>query len=805
VRPRQGLQDLLLDAKFGLRQLRRAPLTTAVAVLTLAIGIGMNTAVFTLVNAVLLRQLPYPDSDRLVWIAPYDNRFGQDTFASRADYVIWKQQTHVFEKMAAYGTQDLAIVIGDEATQERVASIGGDFWTITGAQPALGRLSDEGDEGTIVLSHGLFERRFGGQSAVIGQVINVSGTAFTVTGVLPQGFRVTFPQQTAPGDELRDLDAFISLPRGQETPGDPIVQTNRPTPPWVRVVAKLGAGIDLSRAQAEMEAVHGRLQRAYPSHPRSDRSIRVLSLKDKVTEQARLSLIVLLGAVSFVLFIAATNVANLLLMQASIRAKETAVRTAMGASRGRLLRQFFVEGVLLALIAGSVGVLMAYTAVPLLISMSPVSISAIADIGVDGRVLWFTLLISVATGLVFSWAPMFGTSRLSVLTTLSGTTHSITPGGTRLQGLLISVEVALAVVLLTGAGLMVKSLWRLHSYPAGFSPQGTYTMRIPLSGPRYEAFDQKIVYINELLARLEAAAGVEAAGISASTYNLPVTVTGSGRLATDSQPFVAVRMVSPAYLRAMGVSLVRGRWPGPDDALDTMVVNETFARSVSVGDVLGRAISGSFVSGTIVGVVADFPYARLDGQPMPELYYPYQRAPATRAIAVAVRMSESAVGVVRQLIEDVDRTQPVYQFRALEQALSESVAPRRFNMFLLQAFAVSAVLMALVGTFGVVARSVSRRRRETALRIAVGAQPVAVIFMIARQAMTYVLGGVVVGVGVAVVAGQTMRSMLHGVEPNDPVTIAMVAISLGVAAFTACWLPAVKAARVDPAIVLRHE
>jgi hypothetical protein len=573
---RNRLDDLRLDVRFGLRQLRRSPLTTAVAVGTLAIGIGMNTAVFTLVNAVLLRRLPYPDSDRLVWIAPHHDLFGQDTFASRADYVIWKQQTHVFDKMAAYGTQDLAMVVGEEATQERVASIGGDFWTITGAEPALGRLLDEGDEGSIVLSHGLFARRFGARPDVIGRIIEVGGTAFTVTAVLPQGFRVTFPQQTAPGDELRDLDAFISLPRGHEVPGRHIVQVSRPTPPWVRVVARMAAGIDVPRARTEMVALHARIAREYPR---------------------------------------------------------------------------------------------------------------------------------------------------------------------------------------------------------------------PLT---------------DLLARLEATPGVEAAGISTSTFNVRLTITGAGRSTPDAEPFVAVRMVSPAYLRAMGVSLVRGRWPSPEEALDVMVVNETFARAAG-GDPIGRRIGGSFLSGTVVGVVADFPYGRLDGEPLPELYYPYQRSPGTQSIAVAVRMSEAAVPAVRQLIEGVDRTQPVYQFRGVEEALSESVAPRRFNMFLLEVFAASAVIMALVGTFGVVARSVSRRRRETAVRIAVGARPAAVILMIARQAIAYVLGGVVAGVAVAIAAGRTMRSMLYGVEPSDPATLATVAAGVALAACAACFLPAIKASRVDPAIVLRQE
>jgi predicted permease len=804
---RQSLQNLLLDARFGLRQLRRSPLTTAVAVLTLAVGIGMNTAVFSLVNAVLLRPLPYPHPDRLIWISDYDPRFGQDTFASRGDYQIWKQQTQLFEKMTAYGTQDLAMVVGDEASQERVASIAGDFWVITGARPALGRLFEEGEENAIVLSHGLFQRRFGGQSTVIGQTINVSGTPFTITGVLPARFRVTFPQQVAAGDELRDLDAFISLPPGQEPPGVIITQTSRPAPFWVRVVARLTPAVSVSHARAEMEALHTSLRREYPRGT-SVRTIRVLPLRDKLAGQARRSLLVLLGAAGFVLLIATANVANLLLAQASTRTREAAIRTALGAGRRRLTAQFLVESVLLALIAGTVGVVVAYMTVPLLASFAPFSITGIADITVDGSVLVFTILISVATGMLFAWAPVFATSQISPVRGLSGTTQWLTGAGTRLQGLLITAEVALALVLLTGAGLMVKSLWRLQSYPPGFSPERTYTMRIPLSGPRYEEFGPKMTYINDLLERLEAAPGVEAAGISAAIYNVPVTVAGTESVGPDSTaPMVAIRTVSPGYLRAMGVSLVRGRWPSADEAFTSMVVNETFARQVVPnGDPIGKTFSGSFVSGTIAGIVADVPSRGLDGQIAPELYYPYQRTPPTaRPIVVAIRMADSAVSAVRQLVANADRTQPVYQFQRLEQSLSESVVPRRFNMFLLEVYAASAAIMALAGTFGAVAYSVSRRTRETAVRIAIGAQPAAVVFMIARQAMTYVLGGVVAGIGAAVVAGQAMRSMLHGVEPNDPVPIAMVAVSLALAAFTACLLPAVKAARVDPAIALRQD
>jgi len=799
------LDQVLLDARFGLRQLLRSPLVASVAVVTLAIGIGLNTAVFSLVNAVLLRPLPYPDSERLVWVAPHDERFGQDTFASRGDYLVWKQQTDVFERMAAYGTQDLSFFIRGEASQERVASIGGDFLELTGARPLLGRLTADDDEQGVLLSYGLFQRRFGGLLTTIGQAVEIAGVPFTIVGVLPATFRVTFPQQTAPGDELRDIDAFISLPHGPQLPGTTINSPNRPAPPWIRVVARLAPNIPVSRALQEMQTLQARLQRDYPRPPALLRSIHVVPLQDKLTQGARFSLLVLQGAVGFVLLIAVANVANLLLAQASGRTRETAVRVAIGAGRARLIQQFLVESLVLALIAGTTGAVVAYITVPLLASLAPFSVTGIADIAVDRSVLAFTLLISITTAVLFAWAPLFETSRVSLQSTLAGTTPTATSGSVRTQGLLISLEVGLAVLLLTAAGLMVKSLWQLQLYPEGFTPQGTYTMRVPLSGPRYDDLGQKHAYINELLQRLENAPGVEAAGISSVTYNIPVAVNGVGRDDAAPPPAVAVRMVSPGYLRAMGVSLLRGRWPSAANALDSVVVNETFARSlIPDGEPIGRTISGSFLSATIVGVAHDFAY-QLDGEARPELYYPWQRSPAVQSLAVAVRMSESAVPVVRRLVQGIDHTQPVYQFQTLEQSLADSVAPRRFNMLLLELYAGAAAVMALVGTFGVAARTVARRTRETAVRIAVGARPTAVAFMIVRQAMVYVLLGIGAGVLATFGVGRVMRGMLYGVEPHDPPTIALIAGGLAAAALVACCLPAAKAARVDPVVALRQE
>jgi putative ABC transport system permease protein len=377
--------------------------------------------VFSLVNAVLLRPLPYPHSGRLVWIAPYNERFGQDTFASRGDYLVWKQQTHVFERMAAYGAQDLNLIVGGEVSQERVASIGGDLWEITGARPMFGRLPAEDDEQGVLLSYGLFQRRFGGLPTVIGQAVEVSGVPFTIVRVLPATFRVTFPQQTAPGDELRDMDAFICLPAGQPRPGTTINSPSRPAPPWIRVVARLAPANPVSRARREMQTLHALLQRDYPRPPALLRSIRVVPLQDKLAQGARFSLLVLQGAVAFVLLIAVANVANLLLAQASLRTRETAIRAAIGAGRGRLILQFLVESLVLALVAGTAGAVVAYIAVPLLVSLAPFSVTGIADIGVDGSVLAFTLFISIMAAVLFGWAPVFEASRVSLLTTLAGT------------------------------------------------------------------------------------------------------------------------------------------------------------------------------------------------------------------------------------------------------------------------------------------------------------------------------------------------------------------------------------------------
>jgi putative ABC transport system permease protein len=800
-----ALEHFRRDAWFGFRQMRRSPLTAAVTVGTLAIGIGMNTAVFSLVDAVLLRPVPYSDPARLAWIAPYSDVHRQQTWASRADYVIWRNEAQSFDGMLAYGTQDVAVGHGPEVTQERVASIGGDFWTITGAHPAAGRLFGEDEEGAIVLSYALFQRRFGGRPDAIGRTVEVSGFPFTVAGVLPPDFRFVFPHQVASGDEVRDVDAFIALPRGQEIPGRPIAPSARPSPGWVCVVGRLRAPASVEAAQAEMDVLHARLHREYPRPPALRRSIRVEPLADRLVQQARLSMLVLLGAVGFVLLIATANVANLVLAQTFARARETAVRVAVGAARSRLVMQFVAETGVLVVAGGALGVLVAFAALPGLVGLGSLAMPGISAAAVDGRVLLFTLVVSVGTGLFVTCAAVLETSRIGFPGVLSGTTMSGAGPGRRFDGLLIIAEVALALVLLAGAGLMIKSLAKLHTYPAGFSPESTYTMRVPLSGPRYEGHGQKLAYIEALTGRLANIPGVEAVGISASTYNMPVSLQGGPR-DPDMPRTVAIRAVSPGYLRAMGVPLVRGRWPAPDETFDAVVVNETFARTMAPdGDPTGRTVEGSFVSAVVVGVVRDVPSSQLGAEPMPDVYYPYLRVPAFGSILVAVRMPASAIAAVREAAGSVDPTQPVYQFRPLEQAFEESIAPRRFSTLLLGVFAGSALAMALAGTFGVVARSVSRRTRECGIRIALGARPARIASLMATEALAYTLAGIGAGIAAALALGRVVGGMLHEVQPTDPMTMAGAAATLVVAGLVACSLPAFRAARIDPVVALREE
>jgi putative ABC transport system permease protein len=810
------LQQLAQDLRYAVRTLRRQPGFTAVATATLALGIGMNTAVFSVLNSVLLQPLPYPNAQRMVWLANYNQVWKRDNWVARTDYLTWKEQAPSFAKMTAYGTQDLALATGGGASQERIASITGDFWSMAGVRPTAGRLFRSGEANTIVLSQGLFERRFHGDTRVIGTTISLNGWPFAVVGVLPKGFRFLLPQQVASGDEVRDVDGYISIPDPLMPLAPAGVQhweaaTKRygPAPFWICVVGELKADARFEGARAEMQTIYSRIVTQDPGPLRESRVLHFTTLHEKLAGDTRRPLTILLAAVALVLLIACANVANLLFARASTRRREIAIRAAAGAGRRRVIRQLLTESALLALLGCAAGLLVGHWAISVILRLTPQAVPRLAETAIDGRVLAFTMAVSVLAGLIFGLAPAISAWRGEVFEVLKTETGTSSPGSgrARLRAVLAVMELALAIVLLAGAGLMIKSYWRMNAKPPGFAPENILVMRITLSGPQYSSWSPKQAYTEEMLRELQSLPGVEAAGVDAGTMNSTVHVDGARPGAPGDGVFASIRGVSPGYLRAMGVPLLKGAWPSPGN-LFGVVVNQAFARQIAGADATGRHISGSILSDTITGVVADFKAWQLDAEPLPEVYMPYERLPLSRSMRVLVRTTGNVAvtaPTVRQRISGIDRTQPLYEFQTLEEALSASITPRRFNLFLLGTFAITALLLALIGTYGVIAYSVSLRTREIGIRLALGARREEILGMVVRQGMTLALAGTAIGVIAALALTRLMTSLLYDVKPNDPWTFAAVAMSLTATALVATLVPALRAAHVDPLVALRYE
>jgi predicted permease len=808
------LEQFMQDLKFGMRGLLRSPGFTAVVVLTLAIGIGVNTTMFSIVNAVLLQPLPYPSPDRLVWIANADPRCNPDCFVSRADVNIWAHDAPSFESMAAYGNVDLSLVGDSGSTAERIAFVSDGFWNLSGAKPAFGRLPGPGEIDKLVLSWSLFERQFRGDPNVVGKIVKMEGHRFQIAGVLAKEFRFFFPQQLYTGDELRDIDGYAPIPIGTETPGEPIKPHERvgPGPGWVRVVGKLKPQATVEQGRAELFVIHDRLNRQYPS-PFRKKTLSVMPLAERIVGEARLALLVLLGAVGFVLVIACANVANLLLARASVRRKEIAIRAALGAGKARVFRQFVTESILLAFLGGIAGLALAKGALLVAIHLSAHAVPRVADTTIDTRVLLFTLLITLITGTLFGLAPSVTLWRKNLDEVLreDAKAASFSSGQQKLRAVLVGGEITLAVILLTGAGLMLRSFWKMNTYPPGFTPERVLVMKISLAGGRYyRNWPVQDTYIRELLQRVEGIPGVEAAGIDCGATNQPVDVGSPQGTAVRDKPVVALRAVSRGYLRALGATLTRGTWPSAADAFDVVLVNQSLAWRVSGPgkDLVGKPISGSFLRATIGGVVSDFKDRQLDSQPAPQVYMPYQKSPTIGSVRLIIRTAgdpESLQSVIRERVESIDSDVPIQRFQTLRQELFDSLAPRRFNLYLLAAFAATALLLAMVGIYGMITYVVTQRTREIGIRMALGARRHDIVGMVARHAMRIAILGLVTGVMASLLLTRIMASMIYDVNTTDPLTFIAVGITLGLTALLACCRPAYRAAVMDPLLALRHD
>ena len=786
------LEQLWQDVRYGVRTLLRNPGFSSVVVLTLALGIGMNTAVFSVVNAVLLRPIGYPHPERLVWLGNYDTFLKRD-IVTTSDFVAWRAHAQSFSAIAAYSRQQTSVATARGATNVNGIVVGGDFWAITGARPALGRLFRPDEQDAVVLTWDLFENEFLSDGRMIGQTVMLDGRAATVTGVLQKNFRLEFPRWWIVS-EGRPVEAYfpLSTSRGDRLRG-------------VQVVGTLKPGTGTRQALAELEVLESGLHEQ--DRNRDQANLHVEALQEQLAGNARPALLLLFAAGVFVLLIAAVNIMNLLLARATARRKEIAIRASVGAGRARVIRQFLTESLIMAMLGGAAGLALARGAIALLIRISPNAFPRLEETSIDGWVLVFAFAVTLGAGVVFGVGPAVALWRSNLHGALkeSGRTSS-SSSGLRVRRLLVAGEFALAIVLLTGAGLMLKSFWLMNTLPPGFSPESVLIVKIR---PRYATKDAQTAYLNQLVERVESAPQVDAAGIS-----MWIAYSGVPAFPNDSSPgqshTVRLNFVSPGFLQAMRTTLVKGRWLTADDPANMILLNESFSREAfGAADPVGRALQLDQPF-TIAGVVSDVKYSKLDAAPPPEAYLPIRKLPQLPGlpIDVAVRAVGDPLAVassIRKMISDVDPSQPVYGVTTLDRALSDSIAPRRFNLFVLGTFAATALLLALVGIYGVLAYSIAQRTHEIGIRMALGAQRMEVVGMVAKDGMIIALTGMVIGFSAAAGFTRFMQSLLYDVKPADPATFAVVAAALAIAALAACWGTALKAALVDPLIALRTE
>jgi predicted permease len=798
-------EQLLQDLRYALRTIRRNPRFAAVIVLTLAVAIGMNTAIFSVFNAVVLRPIGYPHPERLVWLSTVGVE-REAGLVTGPDFVDWREQARSFDRMVAYFNADSTLVAPNGATRVRAAMVTEDFWDLSGAVPAAGRLPRPSERDVVLLSHELARSWFAGDANLIGRTVALSGRQATIVGVLPEQFRFQFPGGAGSGLRQTGIDLYQPL-HVSGARGGPMQ--------LLSVVARLAAGATLQGAHSEIDALRTRSAQAHPNPLDNERTLRVVPLHQQLIGGADRALLVLLGAASFVLVIACANAANLLLARTSTRHKEIAVRMAVGAGRGRVIRQLLVETLVLAAAGGVSGLLLARMAVAALLAMDAQAIPRLVETSIDGRVLGVVFGICVVTMMLAGLAPALALWRLDPYEALNGKGVSAGIRSVRSRRLVVAGEVALALVLLIGAGLMLKSAWRLNAYPQGFAPQHILTARIELSGDEYAQPHRQAAFASALLERLHSEPGVDAASISTHGYSLTAGLAVEGEAAPAlaelaRKPPIFINATSASLKSVLGLELVRGRWFA--DAEHAVVVNESLLRrDFADRDPIGRRIrlSRNGPALTIVGIVADLRYSGLDQPVEPEVYVPYASvADGLLDFSVLVRATRDPSALapaVRRIVADIDRAQTPVEMSTLEQTLVEAIAPRRLNLALFATFAAAAMFLAVVGIYGVMAYSVAQRAHEIGVRLALGARQSDVVRMVVGQGMRVTLAGVTAGVAAALLLTRFMESLLFEVDPADPSTFALLTAVLVLTGLLACCGPAVRAALVDPVDTLRSE
>jgi predicted permease len=816
------METLRQDLSYGFRTLFKNPGFTAVAVLSLAIGIGANSAIFSVINALLLRPLPYQDADRLaiLWQRSPGLNVAQDWF-SPGQCLDVKAENQVFEQVAV--TIGASFNLTGQGGPEHVdgARVTSSLFPLLGAKAALGRVllpeeDSPGKPSTVILSHGFWRRRFGGDPQVIGKTLVLSGSSFEIVGVMQPGFSLT-KEVMLTVNAIERADVLLPLPMSEGA------RTNRGNEDF-NIFAKLKPGVSLAQAQADMDVIAGRMKQRYPENypAHGGLTISVAPLLKQVVGEIDLALYVLLATVGFVLLIACANVANLLLARATVRQKEIAIRAAVGASRARIARQLLTESALLALTGGMLGIVIALGAVEALRAFGPENIPRLNEIGVDGRVAAFTFFISMLTGIVFGLAPALRASRVDLNETLKEGGRGADRGHGRhmTRKLLVVFEVALSLIVLICAGLLIRSYRRLVNAHPGFDSRNVHAMRLSLPGARYSTPESIVGFFRQVGERLERTPGVESVGTS---YSLPmsavafawepIAVEGYAPPTAQDTIISNVRIINPGYFDVMRIPLKLGRYFTGQDikgAQETVIVNEALAErfwpnEYPIGKRLQRGKSGPWR--TVVGVISDAKEYSAEKEPPIAVYYPAEQVIA-RNMYLVIRTTSDPVPMTSAIVKEiqaVDPEMPVYDVGSMDQRLYVSLARRRFSMFLLGVFALIALILAAIGVYGVMAYSVSQRTHEFGVRIALGARPDAILRLVIRQALILAALGVAIGLIGAFALTRVMSSLLFGVSATDLLTFVITSLLLGSIALMASYIPARRAAKVDPIAALQHE
>jgi len=822
LQPRRLEDEMFQDLSYGVRMLLKRPAFSAVVILVLALGIGATTAIFSVVNGVLLRPLPYPEPDRLmtVFSAPEKDSAMSINTVTGPDYVEWRNQCHSCAEMAAHtGAQPGNLTGGAEPDRVRVGRVTGSLFATLGVQPILGRAflpeetgrllfnSDSATTGNtaVILSYGLWQRRFGADQAIIGKTVKVEGDPCAVIGVMPEGFN--YPDEA---------DVWL-----------PVALNPKRNNAYLHVIARLQSGVTPAQAQAELTTI---ARRAAPEAADNNQApgVNVVPLQEHLVGNVRPSLLIFLGAVSFVLLIACANVANLLLARAATRQKEMAIRAALGAGRSRIVRQLLTESLLIGLLGGGLGLLLAFGILNLLLAAAPQEIPRLNSVGIDRWVLGFTLLLSAVTGITFGFAPALQCSKLDLNSTLKeGGAQMI--GGIarhRLRGLLVVAEVSMALMLLIGAGLLLKSFTRLRETRLGFNPGHVLSASLTLPDADYPTTAEVKAYYQQVLTRLADHPEVQAASI---VNALPLGKNGAriqGDLMVEGDAehrpgaFAGKLAISPEYFRALGIPLLKGREFNERDTADSpgvLIISEALARRLwPDGDALGKRLNIGFSGETwreVVGVAGDAKQQELGERSSPAVYQPYSQVLDSRRwmlgdLTFAIRTTiepQTFAETLRSDLQAVDKQLPLYDVAPMEQVIARKVADPRFYMLLLGSFSALALILAAAGIYGVISYAVTERTHEIGIRVALGAMAGDVLKLVITQGMKLVLAGLAIGLGGAFALTRVLTGLVYQVSVTDPITFTVISLLLVAVAVLACYFPARRATKVDPMVALRCE